>query len=65
MRLKFQTVIVKWMDGQEECFESVTEALERDGQLHIFTQGGEMTPREHLASIPLVNIRQWKVASKW
>jgi hypothetical protein len=32
-----------------------------DGVLHLRYQNGEMAPLEHVASLPLTNIRKWEM----
>lgn len=62
------TVEVEWMDGTVKTYQvggtlPPKEFLfgESDGVLIMWHQDGVSAPRQHVATIPLVNVREYKV----
>lgn len=63
-------VDVEFMDGEERSYRcggslSGYDAMQTiEGQLVLSLQTGEHADRRHVASLPLVNIREWKMTAK-
>lgn len=61
-----QTIRIEWMDGRMETMDcgGMCDAISViDDCLHVHRKNGQMAPLETLMSVPLVNIRNWKLGS--
>ena len=59
-----QSIRLEWVDGKVETLDcgGMCDVISvADGCVHVHRKNGEMAPLETLMSVPLVNLRHWKL----